>query len=74
MDECQNAFEYLKTQLMKPTILQYPGFNNEFCIETDASKQACEAVLTQDYNNTQLLVAYASRAFTTFTKTQLNKN
>ena len=25
-DECQNAFEYLKSQLIKPTLLQYPDF------------------------------------------------
>jgi len=43
---------------MKPTLLQYPDFNKEFCITTDASKQACGAVLTQDYNNTQLPIAY----------------
>jgi len=49
---------------MKPTLLQYPDFNKEFCITTDASKQACGAVLTHDYNNTQLPVAYASRSFT----------
>jgi len=49
---------------MKPTLLQYPDFNKEFGITTDASNQACEAVLTQDYNNTQLPVAYASRSFT----------
>jgi len=71
-DECQNAFEYLKIQLMKPTLLQYPDFNKEFCITTDASKQACGgAVLTQDYNNTQLPVAYASRSFT---KGERNQN
>jgi len=31
---------------MKPTLLQYPDFNKEFCITTDASKQAGGAVLT----------------------------
>jgi len=37
---------------MKPTLLQHPDFNKEFCMTTDASKQACVAVLAQDYNNT----------------------
>ena len=63
-DECQNAFAYLKSQLIKPTLLQYPDFTKEFCIITDASKQACGAVLTQAHNGAQLPVAYASRAFT----------
>jgi len=48
---------------MKPTLLQYSDFNKKFCITTDASKQACGAVLTQDYN--------ASRSFT---KGESNKN
>jgi len=63
-DECENAFQYLKTKLMEPTLLQYPDFTKEFCIITDASKQACGAVLTQNHNGLQLPIAYASRAFT----------
>ncbi|KAH8394117.1 hypothetical protein KR215_009763, partial [Drosophila sulfurigaster] len=62
--ECNSAFEYLKKELMKPTILQYQDFSKEFCITTDASKHACGAVLTQDRNGQQLPVAYASRMFT----------
>jgi len=62
--ECENAFQYLKNQLVQPNLLQYPDFSKEFCIITDASKQACGAVLTQNYNGLQLPVAYASRAFT----------
>lgn len=63
-DECQKAFIHLKSQLINPTLLQYPDFSKEFCITTDASKQACGAVLTQNHNGHQLPVAYASRAFT----------
>jgi len=62
--ECNDAFEYLKRELMKPTLLQYPDFSKQFCITTDASKQACGAVLSQDHNGQQLPVAYASRSFT----------
>jgi len=49
---------------MEPILLQYPDFSKEFCIITDASKQACGAVLTQNHNGLQLTIAYASRAFT----------
>jgi len=56
---------------MKPTLLEYPYLNKEFCITRDARKQECGAVLTQDYNNTQLPVAYSSRSFT---KGESNKN
>jgi len=43
---------------------QYPDFSKELCIITYASKKACGAVLTQNYNELQLPIAYASRAFT----------
>jgi hypothetical protein len=69
--ECQNAFTYLKQSLIQPTLLQYPDFSKEFCIITDASKQACGGVLTQTYDEIQLPVAYASRSFT---KGESNKN
>lgn len=62
--ECEKAFNYLKNQLLNPTILQYPDFEKEFCITTDASKFACGAVLSQKYCDKQLPVAYASRSFT----------
>lgn len=62
--ECQRAFEHLKEKLMHPTLLQYPDFRKEFCIITDASKQACGAVLTQNRDGIQLPIAYASRSFT----------
>lgn len=70
-DECQNAFIHLKSQLINPTLLQYPDFSKEFCIVADASKQACGAVLTQNYNGHQLPVAYASKGFT---KCESNKS
>jgi len=38
--------------------------SKEFCIITDASKQACGPVSTQNLNGLQLPIAYASRAFT----------
>jgi len=62
--ECQHAFEHLKSALVNPNLLQYPNFSKEFCVITDARKQACGAVLTQFKNGLQLPVAYASRAFT----------
>jgi len=49
---------------MEPTLLQYPDFSKEFCIITDASKQGCGALLTQNHNGLQFPIAYASRAFT----------
>ena len=49
---------------MQSTLLQYPDFRKELCIITDASKQACGAVLTENFDGIQLPIAYASRSFT----------
>ena len=49
---------------MQPTLLQNLDFRQEFCIITDASKQICGAVLTQNRNGIELPIAYASHSFT----------
>ena len=63
-NECDTAFQYLKKALLSPPILKYPDFNRPFCITTDASKIACGAVLSQNYDGVQMPIAYASRSFT----------
>lgn len=62
--ECEDAFLYLKNSLKNPPILKYPDFSKPFCITTDASKIACGAILSQNYNGLELPVSYASRSFT----------
>ena len=52
-----NAFEELKTLLTTHPILKYPDFNKPFKINTDASKYALGAVLTQEGQP----IAYVSR-------------
>lgn len=69
--ECQLAFDSLKKQLVSPTILQFPNFKEHFTLITDASKIACGAVLTQKYDNIDLPIAFASKAFT---KGEANKS
>lgn len=68
--ECQMSFATLKSLLLDPKILQYPDFNKQFILTTDASKEACGAILSQECNGQELPVAYASR---TFTKGECNK-
>lgn len=70
-ETCNEAFQYLKEQLLSPRILQYPDFSKEFFITTDASKNACGAVLSQEKDGIQLPISYASR---TFTKGESNKS
>ena len=46
---------------MNPPILQYPNFENEFRLTTDASDVACGAVLSQIFDGNDLPISYASR-------------
>jgi hypothetical protein len=45
--ECQDAFEFLKQRLTNVPILAYPDFSRDFILDTDASKEAIGAVLSQ---------------------------
>lgn len=63
-DTCQKSFETLKRKLLSPQILQFPDYQNDFIITTDASKVACGAVLAQRHGDLELPVAFASKAFT----------
>lgn len=49
--ECQNAFEQLKQQLLSPRILKLPDFEKQFILTTDASKQACGAFSLTEHGN-----------------------
>jgi hypothetical protein len=57
----QNAFEKLKEILIYPPILQYPNFEKEFLLTTDASNYALEAILSQGEVGKDLPISYASR-------------
>lgn len=63
-DNCQQAFNALKTHLLSPTILKYPDFTKQFIVTTDASDIACGAILSQDYEGKDLPIEYASKTFT----------
>lgn len=62
--ECQVAFDTLKDKLLSPQILQFPDFKKDFVLITDASKVACGAILAQKYDDVELPIAFASKAFT----------
>lgn len=57
----ENAFQSLKAKLTSRPILQYPDFNKEFILTTDASNQGLGAVLSQGEIGKDLPIAYASR-------------
>lgn len=56
-----NCFEKCKTLLTNDPILQYPDFNKEFVLTTDASNLAIGAVLSQGPIGQDKPIAYASR-------------
>lgn len=56
--DCEKSFELLKEILTSPKILQFPNFNEEFILRTDASGFALGAVLS---NSDDRPIAYASK-------------
>lgn len=58
-EECETAFQTLKTELCSKRVLAFPDFTKEFIVYTDASKEAIGAILT---NHNERPVHYASRA------------
>ena len=63
---CQDAFYGLKLHLTTAPILTYPDFSKEFILHTDASATALGAVLCQEKEGVEHVIAYWSR--------QLNKS
>jgi len=60
-DECQKSFDTLRNALCTEPILQYPDFDKTFILTTDASGKALGAILSQQHDDKDLPVAYASR-------------
>ena len=58
--DCELAFTTLRDRLTAFPILAYPDFRKPFRVQTDASNWAVGAVLSQDYQGQEKVVAYAS--------------
>jgi RNase H-like domain found in reverse transcriptase len=64
-DQCQEAFETLKERFLQEPMLMMPDHSKPFQIESDASKYASGAVLTQtDINGDRHPVAFLLKTFT----------
>jgi RNase H-like domain found in reverse transcriptase len=60
--ECQEAFDTIKKRFMEEPVLLMPDQSRPFQIESDASKVATGAVLTQlDLNGDRHLIAFLSK-------------
>ena len=60
-DMQEQAFEMLKERLVAAPILRAPDFEKPFIVQTDWSKEAIAAILSQKENDEEYVVAYASR-------------
>ena len=60
----RDAFETLKHSLISAPILTYPDFGKPFILHTDASRKGLGAVLYQEMEGKNHVVAYASRSLT----------
>lgn len=69
-DQCQKAFDHLKTCLTSPPVLGHPELQFPFMVYTDASDIGLGAVLSQKKEQgREEVIAYASR---TLTKAEVN--
>lgn len=62
--ECDQAFLKLKECLVSAPVLVYPDPEKRFVLDTDASDLGIGAVLSQEMEGGERVVAYASRALT----------
>ncbi|CAG2220964.1 unnamed protein product [Mytilus edulis] len=61
-ENCQLAFNSLKEALTTPPILVYPVTDKTFILDTDASNYAVGAVLSQEHDGREHVIAYMSKA------------
>ncbi|KAJ8016328.1 hypothetical protein DPEC_G00006050 [Dallia pectoralis] len=63
-ENCQRAFNQLKAGLISSPVLSYPDPHHTFILDTDASNVGIGAVLSQEVDGLEQVIAYASRALT----------
>lgn len=60
-DQCQQALNLIKQDLMQAPVLTSPDFTQPFRVQTDASDVCLGAFLTQGCAGKEHVIAYASR-------------
>ena len=59
--ECSISFQELRSRLVAAPILAFPDFSKTFLLDTDACETGIGAVLSQEHDGLERVVAYASR-------------
>ena len=59
--ECSISFQELRSRLVAAPILAFPDFSKPFLLDTDACETGIGAVLSQEHDGLERVVAYASR-------------
>ncbi|GFU63702.1 retrovirus-related Pol polyprotein from transposon 17.6 [Trichonephila clavipes] len=59
--DCNNAFNKLKDALTSAPILAYPEIGKQFILDTDASHESIGAVLSQEIDGQERVIAYFSK-------------
>ncbi|KAF8791695.1 Retrovirus-related Pol polyprotein like [Argiope bruennichi] len=60
-DECDNAFNKLKDAQTSVPVLAYPEIGKQFILDTDASHECIGAVLSQEIDGQERVIAYFSK-------------
>ena len=60
-EECQSAFDSLKTVLLGPEVMAYPTDDGEYTLDCDACDLSIGAVLSQHQGGQDRVIAYGSR-------------
>ena len=61
-DECDKAFQELKTALTTAPILAYPDPNLPYILDTDSSDKCAGGILSQKQNDQERVIAYMSKS------------
>ncbi|GBO12341.1 Retrovirus-related Pol polyprotein from transposon 297 [Araneus ventricosus] len=61
-EECEKSFNSLKQALTSSPILTYPRTDKDFILDTDASNEGIGAVLSQNIENEERVIAYFSKS------------
>ena len=65
-EDCENAFNVLKTKLIEAPILRYPEFDKEFILSVDSSEYSIGFVLSQEQDGKVHPICFGGRALREF--------